>query len=169
MGTSKHRTLFSASRFHSTRLLSYEVGSSALLFVIDGKDGRTGSRPIIRTNGLNPVEALDAVLYAYSTNGRFPSHAFYIILFCIAPKELQQGSIKTFYHSITLRVVCCCSGLEDSKCCTYPSDHGALKVSTLVRVQFSGIPNRENKSISIPAIHSAVWLGIGIASAHFVK
>ena len=47
------------------RLLSYEVGSSAL---IDGKDGRTGSRPIIRTNGLNPVEALDAVLYAYSTN-----------------------------------------------------------------------------------------------------
>ena len=56
-------------------LLSYEMGSSVLLLVMDGKNGRTGSRPIIRTNGLNPVEALDAVLYAYSTNGRFPSQS----------------------------------------------------------------------------------------------
>ena len=38
--------------------------SCALLLVIDGRDCRTGSRPIINTNELKPVEALDAVLYA---------------------------------------------------------------------------------------------------------
>ena len=85
---------------------------------------------------------------------------------------LQQSSVETLYYSIALGGG---GGYAVVRVFVIPNAAHTLWIMVLSKLapwsecNISGIAKCENKSIIIQTIHSAVWLGISIASAHFVK
>ena len=87
---------------------------------------------------------------------------------------LQQSSVEMLYYSIALGGGGG-GGYAVVQVFVIPNAAHTLWIMVLSKLapwsecNISGIAKCENKSIIIQTIHSAVWLGISIASAHFVK
>ena len=90
---------------------------------------------------------------AYKTSGKYCSQSLYVN---IGSQELKERSIETFYHSVSLGVVCCCSGFVYPKACSVCARIELSKLQPWSECKISGWPKIEKILTGSPVMRAAV-------------
>lgn len=91
------------------------------------------------------------------------------LIFNIHPQHLEQCPVEPRNYSIPLQVICRRARFLYAKRVLRLLENGTLKIVTLVGMEDVWQPKPSKIFTNSVVIVSAVWLGIGMASAHFVN